>query len=73
MMTYNVQICAIDTNSTLFVCLYCWFGGGTCTNQCHFQFTKVIFFDKRSMHTRISSSGSYLKTQFYGTVVLCWV
>ena len=51
-----------DTFSTLFAGLHCWFGGETCTSQCHFQFIKVALIDNSSMHTRISSSGSCLKT-----------
>ena len=61
MMACNIQICAIDTISKLFVCLQCWFVKETYTSQCHFQFVKVTPIDKTTMPTRISFSGSYLK------------
>ena len=62
-----------DTFSTLFAGLHCWFGGETCTSQCHFQFIKVALIDNSSMHTRISSSGSCLKTLiWWNGCAMCW-
>ena len=80
MMACDIPICAVDTNSEIFVCFQCWFVKETYTytntSRCHFQSVKVTPVGKTNTYKDFFQIFQRFLSQIFSlwnSYVMCWL